>query len=351
MNIIVAPLNWGIGHATRVIPVIHLLLQKGATVLLASDGEALAVLRKAFPKLAYTELPSYNIRYQYQSLAQNSLGLVRNMLKGMKQEQKKIQQLVKTFQADIIISDNRYGCYSSQTHNIFLTHQLQLLPGSLAGKGATFINQHLLRPFETIWVPDFPSPPTLAGKISRSKKTNIQYIGPLSRFTPLDTYVQDIDILAILSGPEPQRTNLEQQLIQSFALTNKKTVIVRGKPLETKTIHSPYIQLINYANSTQLKELIGSSQVIISRSGYSSIMDYLALGILGDNKHQLILIPTPGQPEQIFLANRLMEDGLCYSANQQDFHLAKALKATTYQHATPIPPRPHLLQKTIDKLF
>ncbi len=317
MKIIVAPLNWGLGHATRMVPIIQALLNRNIHVHLASDGEALTVLKQFFPSLPSTQLPSYNIQYKHKSLLLNSFSLSANMLKAIPKEKKAITILAKAIKADSILSDNRYGCHTPFTQNIFITHQLNILTGNLTEKGINTINHQLLKPFDAIWVPDYPSSPNLAGKLSHNTSfKKIKYIGALSRFQPMPTKDKTIDVLAILSGPEPQRSYFEAIIRQQLAPTPLKTVIVRGKPQD---ISPPLPDTFNYAPTSKLSQLIASSKVIISRSGYSSIMDYAALGLFSTMDTQVLFVPTPGQPEQIYLAEKFMKDGLALTIGQADF--------------------------------
>lgn len=349
MNIIVAPLNWGLGHATRMVPIIQSLLKQKVNVHLASDGEALTVLKQSFPSLPATELPSYNIQYKHKSLLRNSFSLSVNMLKAIPKEKKAITILAKAIKADTIISDNRYGCYTKLTKNIFITHQLNILTGNLAEKSINTINQQLLRPFDEIWVPDYPNFPNLAGKLAHSSSLKkVKYIGGLSRLETFYTKNKTIDVLVILSGPELQRSYFEAIIHQQFAKSTLKILIVRGKPLDTCP---PKPNTVNYASTSELSQLIATSKVIISRSGYSSIMDYAALGLFAALDTKIIFVPTPGQPEQIYLAEKFMQDGLALAADQDEFNwkvIQKKLK--TMVHKTTSFPDDALLDRVLANL-
>ncbi len=350
MNIIVAPLNWGLGHATRMVPIIQSLLNKKHQVHLASDGEALTVLKQTFPTLPTTELPSYNIQYKHKSLLRNSFSLSANMLRAIPKEKRAMNLFAKAIEADIIISDNRYGCYTDFTQNIFVTHQLNIPTGKLTEKGVNIINQQLLKPFDRIWVPDYPNSPNLAGKLSHNAAfRKIQYVGGLSRFHPISAKSKTIDVLVILSGPEPQRSYFEAVIRQQLARTPLKTVIVRGKPQETSKPHS---NTINYATTSELSHLMASSKIIISRSGYSTIMDYAALGLFSSKETKIIFVPTPGQPEQIYLAEKFMQEGLAISIAQDDFDwntITQNLHKMAWKTASFFDDG--LLEKTLDELF
>ena len=349
MNIIVAPLNWGLGHATRMIPVIQALLNRKINVHLASDGEALTVLKQTFPTLPATELPTYNIQYKHKSLLRNSFSLATNMLRAIPKEKKALTVLAKAINADIIISDNRYGCYTDFTKNIFVTHQLHIPTGNLTEKGVNIFNHHLLKAFDAIWVPDTPNTPNLAGKLSHNTPIKkIQYIGGLSRFEALPQKEKTIDVLAILSGPEPQRSYFETIIRQQFADTRLKTIIVRGKPQDPS---SSAPNIINYASTPELSNLIASSKVIISRSGYSTLMDYATLGLFSLEDTQIVFVPTPGQPEQIYLAEKFREEGLAFSITQDEFDwktIRKGIDNMEWKTSTYINNK--LLDKAIDLL-
>ncbi len=350
MNIIVATLNWGLGHATRMMPIIQALLDKKINVHLASDGEALTVLKQAFPSLPATELPSYNIRYKHKSLLRNSFSLSINMLRAIPKEKKAINILAKAIHADSIISDNRYGCYTDFTKNIFVTHQLNIPTGNLTQKGVNMINHQLLKPFDLIWVPDYPDVPNLAGKLSHNSSIKkIQYIGGLSRFSPIHATQKTIDVLAILSGPEPQRSYFEKIIQQHLANTHLKTIIVRGKPNDQSAMPQ---NIINYASSDELSKLIAASKVIISRSGYSTIMDFAALGLFSSTETQMVFVPTPGQPEQIYLAEKFKADKLALSISQDKFDwkiIQKGLKKMAWK-TTPLFDN-QLLKQSLDSFL
>ncbi|HHB78959.1 MAG TPA: glycosyltransferase [Saprospiraceae bacterium] len=354
MKIIVAPLHWGLGHATRMVPLINSLLERDVQVHLASDGDALSVLKKNFPSLPATALPAYNIQYKYDNLLLNSFSLSANILRTIPKEQKAIRILAQAIKADAIISDNRYGCHTPFTKNIFVTHQLNIITNPLTQKLVNRINRHFLRHFQQIWTPDFPHTPNLAGKLAHhSSMDKVQYIGSLSRFQPIRQQPKTIDVLAILSGPEPQRSYFEQLLIQQLTSTKLKAVLVRGKPsAPDNALSTTRIQTIQYASTDELTQLIAASKIIISRSGYSTIMDFYALGLFADAPQKVIFVPTPGQPEQIYLAEKMMLDNRVVAMKQDKFDLASAIQLTDTLQAADFPSaRQNLLAQAVNELI
>lgn len=298
-RIIVAPLNWGLGHATRIYPLIKELIVQGHTVSIASDGAALTFLKQELDPIQSWDLPGYNISYPYNSMVVNMLLQGPGLFSAISKEHRVIQKIVGEWNPDVIISDNRYGCFNSSVKSIFVSHQIKIqTSNALFTSIASKWNQRRITNFDECWIPDYENEPSLAGKLSHDYKLqNVTYIGPLSRMIKKDLPVQ-WDIIAVLSGPEPQRTILERGLIQELEkLKDKKVLVVRGLIGEGHpSLQSDHVSIVNFMNGKPLNNAVNASNLVISRSGYSSIMDWAAL-----NK-RAILIPTPGQPEQEYLA-------------------------------------------------
>jgi len=302
-RIVVAPLHWGLGHASRCVPIVEQLLAQGKDVCIASDGDALALLRAEFPHLPYYSLPSYHIRYSYQSMLINMLLGAPAILKAIYSEQRAAARIASTWKADTIISDNRLGFRCKSTHNVYLTHQLQVLGNSqLQSKVATYGHRHYYSKFDECWVPDYHGKSSLAGQLSTGANVSVPltYLGPLSRMSGIKSTTTSVDCLAILSGPEPQRTTLEKIVLGIAKQHVTKTIcIVRGtkgaKPIAT----TPNVIVHDLLGTDALQALIAESAHIVCRAGYSSIMDLATL------QRAATIIPTPGQTEQEYLAGRL----------------------------------------------
>lgn len=299
-RVLITPLNWGLGHATRCIPIISLFLNADIQVAIASDGEALAMLKRTFPTIQSFHLPAYNIKYPYKSMELNMFLQAPKFLQAVLQENKSIAKIILDWDVDIIISDNRFGCRSSHCLSIFMTHQVQLVGANrLSTWIANKINQSIIHQFDRLWIPDYKGKQSLAGKLSKSENLfnssiKIEYINALSRFK-IENQANVRDVLIVLSGPEPTRSKLEKRLTSVFQNTTLNVLFVRG----TNHIHNYKTKLpsVNLLDSKQLNKEILSSKLIICRSGYTSIMDLDKL-----NK-QAILIPTIGQSEQEYLAD------------------------------------------------
>ena len=326
-NILVAPLNWGLGHATRCIPIINELQKNGFTPILASDGNALALLNKEFPNLEYITLPSYNIKYAKKGMF-FKLKLVFNLpklIRAVQQEKKLVHKLMEEKNIAGIISDNRFGIYHKSIPSIYITHQLNVLSGTTS-KLSSKIHQHIIKKFDECWVPDFNNTTNFSGKLSQVNNTNynLKFIGTLSRFERKATAIM-YDYLVILSGPEPQRTLLESKLFLALKHSTKRTLLIKGViEAEQKTTTLKNITCYNYMTSSELERAINESHIIIARSGYTTIMD------LAKMNKKAFFIPTPGQYEQLYLAERLQENGYVPYCKQDDFCIEKLKEVDNY---------------------
>lgn len=319
-RILVAPLNWGLGHATRCIPIINALITNGFDPIIASDGVALNLLRKEFPELSSLELPSYNVTY-----AKNGKHFKLKLLKDLpkianaiKAEKRATKLFIENNNIDGIISDNRFGVYSKQVPSVFITHQLHVLSGTTTWF-STKLHEKFIKKFDRCWVPDVEGKPNLSRKLGHPDTFEIptEYIGPLSRFEKKITPIVN-DVMVLLSGPEPQRTLLEEKLISEFKNYNGKVVFVKGLMEPEQTIQIiGNMTIYNYMTSKLLEKTINESALVISRSGYTTVMDLAKL-----NK-KAFFIPTPGQFEQEYLAKELTKLNLVPSCNQDDFKLEK----------------------------
>ena len=319
-KILIAPLNWGLGHASRCIPLIAALIKHGYQPVMASDGQALELLKKEFPDLRAYELPSYDIRYSKNGKLLNALLIKQSgkILKAIKREQEVTQKIIEKEKICGIISDNRFGVRSDKVYSVYITHQLRVLSG-LTTFLTSRIHQQLIKKFDACWVPDHQAPFYLSGKLSHPapKGLQVKYIGPLSRLEQVPSE-KEFDLMVILSGPEPQRTLLEEKLrleLKNFAgsilfvqglLTGKQTKILTDSML-----------VVNFMLKTELQECICKSRLILARSGYSTIMDLEKL------EAKAFFIPTPGQAEQVYLAKYLKEQKVADYAAQNEFTCAR----------------------------
>ncbi len=321
-HILVAVLDWGLGHATRSIVVINALIEKGHRVSIAGNGQSLELLKQEYPQLKFYELASYDVLYSStRPFIINMLFQLPKFLKAIKAEHQQIEQLISKNKFDAVISDNRYGCWSKEIPGVLITHQLNLqMPQYLSWLSGfiNYFNHRQIRKFSACWVPDFTSN-TVTGRLTEPKSLNVRFIGVLSRFKLHQVNEDENLIVGIVSGPEPQRAAFEEFLVKEMEKQNKECIIVRGVPKGEERSHQN-IKLINHLGAIELNKLIQRAGVIVSRSGYSTIMDLSVLG-----KKQIIFIPTPGQTEQEYLAERLKTNGISLMQKQSEFDLARAM--------------------------
>jgi uncharacterized protein (TIGR00661 family) len=352
-RILLAPLDWGLGHATRCIPIIRELIKQECEVWIAAEGAQESLLKTEFPQLSFLHLQGYRVKY-----ARSKAGLLWQMLiqspkflQVIKKEYEWLKKAVDKHHFDIVISDNRYGLHHSKIPCVFITHQLTIKSplgkwseSFLQKKNYSYINQ-----FVECWVPDTEEN-GLAGELSHPQKlpgTKVQYIGSLSRFTKTNFAEINDHLLFILSGPEPQRTVLENKVVDEVSQYNGTATIVRGLPADHSLIPSTnMIRFYNHLPADALNDEMQKAEYIISRTGYSTVMDIAAL------QKKSILIPTPGQTEQEYLGEYLSAKQFAVCVSQKEFSLTNELqKAKQYAYRFPDTSTNNKLQQVIRKLI
>ena len=327
-RILVAPLDWGLGHATRCVPIIKELLGNNCDVWLAGEGLQEALLRSEFSYLPFLHLTGYNIKYSRTSegLLLKLLLQMPRIISSIKAEHRWLNRTIKAHGFDGVISDNRFGLYHSHVPSVFITHQLSIK--SPLGKWNEGIlqkwNYNYINRFKECWVPDFAGENNLAEELSHPMTmphVPVKYVDILSRFEKKEEREIKDRLLFILSGPEPQRTILENKIINEVSHYPGTATIVRGLPSTQSVIPSTgMIKFYNHLSAKELNEEIEKADWVISRSGYSTIMDLAKL------QKKSILIPTPGQTEQEYLAKELWQKKIAFSIEQKEFSLSPVLE-------------------------
>jgi UDP:flavonoid glycosyltransferase YjiC (YdhE family) len=304
-----------LGHATRSAPIVKKLEEVGHEVILASSGESATWLETELG-MEVIVLPDYRVHYKGRRLWASILRQTPGFLRAITQERKAVEEIVHEKGIDLIISDNRYGCYCPGTPSIFMGHQLvppvPILRNLLARWHARFIDR-----FDHCWILDSEES-RIAGKMSDPKYlgTPHTYVGFPS---PAGLWRQDgKKICIILSGPEPHRTKLEQELCNDPRLENEDVALVRGTKSSGVSPFPRRWEVYDLVDHKKLAEIVHQSQTIVSRSGYSSVWNYLQSGL------GAILIPTPGQFEQMYLGDEMKRRGL-FDVVQEEKELGTVL--------------------------
>ncbi|HEY8513210.1 MAG TPA: glycosyltransferase [Cyclobacteriaceae bacterium] len=349
-RVMVATLDWGLGHATRCIPIIRELLDKKCEVVIAGSGPSLELLRTEFPDLPFAELPGYAVRYSSTaSQVMTIAAQLPRLARVIRSERKATEKIVAHHGVSIVISDNRYGCYASATINVFMGHQVNLIMPSGTRRLSSIVNRlhaGMTAKFDYWWVPDFQGTESLAGALSASGNSRLRYIGPLSRFEGIEETTKEYDLAFLLSGPEPQRTLLEQWVLKVAPTTAMKIALVRGTSMGMDRVTTPNLSTFNLLGSDDVGRIIAASEVVVARSGYSTIMDLFHAG------GKAVFVPTPGQTEQEYLACRMAELGYAGYVEQSKIDLASIVEtANAYRGFTGrVRDRSHL-RRALDELL
>lgn len=295
-------------------------------MLIASDGRALALLRQEFPQLPAFELPGYRIDYAGKHLIRSLLRQSPRILQAVLAEYTAVKKLAKQHRLDGVISDNRFGCQVEGLPSVFLTHQVNLLaPDPRLQHLARIANRFFINRFDECWIPDVAGQPNLSGILSHQETgeplpaPRFRYVGALSRMANL-TLDKRYEVIAVLSGPEPQRSILEKMILEQAAKMPWRFLVVLGKTEENRHFFlGNQVEIYSHLPSAALNEAIAASGVFIGRSGYSTIMDLLKTGI------PAALIPTPGQTEQEYLAAHFHRQGIFLAQKQEAFNLKELI--------------------------
>ena len=329
-KILLAPLDWGLGHATRCIPLMTYLIEScSAEITVAATGPQQAIIREAFPNTQFLSPPLYDIKYHKNravTVARLAFAMP-GILKTIHAEAKWLEAVLRVQHFDAIISDNRYGLSSLAVPSYFITHQL--LVKTAFGDAANRLVQRrlykMINRFSECWVPDYAKEPSLAGELSHPAHLPaipLRYIGPLSRLKQMPPN-GNTQLLVLLSGPEPQRTLLENRILAQWnAQPGESMVLVRGLPLEKNTL-SPFrnARIFNHLATNELSQELANARTVLCRSGYSSIMDLIPL------EKQCFMVATPGQTEQEYLARFLAAQGRITAIDQNQLQLSELLAA------------------------
>ncbi|MCB0756241.1 MAG: glycosyltransferase [Flavobacteriales bacterium] len=329
-RILIAPLDWGLGHATRCIPIIRHLLDIRQHPVIAASGRPLSLLKAEFPEVESVDFEGYNISYpQGSGMAWKMFRSTPQILKRIKEEGSELDGLITKLKLDAVISDNRFGLYSDRIPCVYMTHQVMIKAPFFE---TTLYRMHMnyMRKFNHVWIPDFEND-GLSGDLAHKypKPFNGHYIGPLSRFSALNSE-EKADVLVLISGPEPQRTRFENLVLEQLKGFEGNVTAVVGTPDKEFDRTEGNTRVVSHLNAEQLQREIASAKLIVSRSGYSTIMDLAAMG------KKAVFVPTPGQTEQEYLAKLFDGNGMHLAVKQGDFHLLKAIeKSKSYSGFQP----------------
>jgi hypothetical protein len=374
-RILLAPLDWGLGHATRCIPIIKELLILKFEIWVAATGDQKALLKAEFPSLSFVELPGYGIKYDKNRALTylRLLASVPKILIRIKEENRWLRQFVVREGLDAVISDNRYGLWHRDIFSVLITHQLSIQSslGAWVDRWVQGWHYRLIGRFHECWVPDMPEGMGLAGKLSHPGKmpaVPTRYIGILSRMeggqgieergSENGGSMEDgeaIDLMVLLSGPEPQRTILEKVLWTQLGFFQGRAVFVRGiprggSPLEGASKEAggraaEGISVYDHLPGKELNELLLRAKLVVARSGYSTVMDLVRL------KKRAILIPTPGQTEQEYLGKYLTDRRVALSVRQAGFSLTEAIRQAEQFPYVTVEEKGNLLRDVITQSF
>jgi len=358
-RILIAPLDWGLGHAARCIPIVRALRVRGHEVIIGGQGTHVRLLLEEFPDLTAVSLVNYSMTY-----ASTALGLmlqfpamVARVLRCARVEHRELDALVDTHHIDAVISDQRFGCYSRKARSIYISHQLCVkMPWAFAPAEAMVARmlRYAAERFDGLWIPDYPGSDGLTGDLTHKYPLprNHRFVGPLSRFANADGVIAGTtpcDLLVMLSGPEPQRTLFEQAVLQQLCAFDGSAVVLLGTPgREAPASPRPNVRVCSHLATGETAALLRGAGAVVCRGGYTTIMELISLG------KKAVLVPTPGQTEQEYLCRTLAAQGRCVMQEQSRLDIRSgiaALRGLSAVVATPADQSYVLLGQAVDGLW
>jgi uncharacterized protein (TIGR00661 family) len=331
-KIFICPLDWGLGHATRCIPVIEKLRTRGIEVLIGADKGPFEILKSYFPDIRMVRFPGYEIQYpENNRMAFKILRSLPSLRGKINLEHRKLLELQDKYHFNAVISDNRFGLSHSSIPCVYMTHQVMIK----AARGFSFLeplihrmHKHYIKKFDECWIPDHAGKDNLSGDLAHRYPAGIKtrFIGPLSRFSIKDrasepTEDKEVKLLVILSGPEPQRSIFEKIVLEQLKDVTYKTIVVLGLPgRRIQASINENVDVHAHLGTGRMKDLLSRAENIVCRPGYSSIMDLYTM------KKTAWLVATPGQTEQEYLAGYMLKKGF-RSQSQGDFDINEVMAA------------------------
>lgn len=351
-HVLISPLNWGLGHASRDVPVIRELLRNHHEVTIAAGGNALQLLQREFPSCRCIDFPDYPLannkgRFFFPRFTAH----VPALIKALSEERKNLSRILAENDYDLIISDSRPGVYSGCVPSVQISHQVHqsfpfiVWPIELI---ALYVNGRGFKKFNSVIIPDNPpGPNSLAGKLSRTTGTGtkkISYYSGILASIPKVSSQKKTDFLFLISGMEPQRTALEKILLPQVKDLPGKKVVLLGKPSDTRVTEADDDTMVySYVTYQEKAELMSGSKFIVCRSGYTTMMDLAEIGLKSG-----LFIPTPGQWEQEYLSSYYRRMGWFTSREQGGLHLVKEIEAA--EGYSGFPEMPHT-EENVRKLY
>jgi len=331
-HVLVSPLSWGLGHATRDLPIIRYLLERGHRVTIAASDRALALLEREAPECDFERLPDYPPPYSAgKHFVPKFVAMAPAMLWAIEVESVRVRRLLRRRRFDLIVSDNRFRVRSRHVPSFVITHQLRFMtpPGLEAFERLTeFFNYVYLHPFDRIIVPDAADPvANLSGRLSHDlpylrRSRRVYYAGPLASVRRMDV-AQDVDLFISISGPEPPRTQLERTILRKVRqIEGDRIVVALGKPEVKETRHiDGRVEVHGFLDRARQQEMLNRARFVVCRSGYTTVMELAELG------RKALFIPTPGQTEQVYLGRYYEERGYFHTVDQYELDLAPDIEA------------------------
>lgn len=328
-RILFAVHDWGLGHASRSLLLIRALVERGDSITVVSAaGDGMRLLQSelgdACRFVSYRDIPKPFSRWPAMFYLRMSLATPW-VLARMRSEHRFVEALVAREHYDCVVSDSRFGMWSANIPSYCILHSLrQIIPGRprwmerLVERG----QRDLTKGFTRILIPDIEEQQGLSGELGHDPVIDwgvdrLCYIGPLSGISRTDAPV-DIDCFFSISGIEPQRSILEKRVLAALPQLDGRIVVTLGRPAQAGSCRqSGNATVHGYLDRKAQGEMLNRARLVMTRSGYTTLMELAELG------QRALLVPTPGQSEQEYLARFHHQRGHVWSTTQRNLDFAR----------------------------
>ncbi len=325
MKIIYAVCSWGLGHATRSLPLIRKLISENNDLTIISNGRSLDLLKKELGlEIKYFDIPDYPMLLSENSRQFMAKSVIYwpTFIARLESGFSELKKILEKRKYDLIISDARYDIYNRKIPSFFISHQIRIMNPlriKMFERGSETFNLFFFKRFYGVIIPDYKND-NLSGELSHDLRKidekKLHYVGVLSDFKKKKTE-KDIDYLISISGPEPQRTILEEKLLSQIENLKKRIIVTLGKTESVEKFNKKNIETYSFLSKEKREDFLNRAKLVVSRSGYSTILDLAVIGT------KALMIPTPGQVEQEYLSKYHNKKGTFYSVNQENINLKK----------------------------
>ncbi|MEK6968538.1 MAG: glycosyltransferase [Nanoarchaeota archaeon] len=343
--------NYGLGHATRMLPVIMKLIEQGEKVTIVAKGNSLLMLKNELGDASNYELMQYEVPLKFSDKGFSMFETLKagpSFISLISSQKKWLENFSAKEKIDRVIADGEIGYHLKNKKSFFVNNQLRLLPGSLLGDGTELLTDVFSKGFEKVIVPDDENG-TLGGLLTSKTrfydKKRLAYVGILSSIRKKNV-VRNVDYFISISGPGISKEVFTRQVMEQLHLLKGKVVVALGRPDLKEIASKGNAKIYPYLNRKQQESFLNKAKLVISRSGYTTMME------LAEIDKKAFFIPTLNHPEQEYLAKFQKNSGRFHYSKQDSFNFKEDIdEAKQYPGFKNVPKTKKSVEKFLEAIY